>query len=204
MFATFIVMGAIEFSLFVDKPHARVFAVTILAVGLILRGLASEHLAKKKAKAPAQTALAPVEAIHVSESSAVDGCSEPLLCAVRGLGKTLDFAIQEAKETRRPLYVLFVREQAVITSEDRQRKWQQDPDAVNIFNYARSKVGALTCYAVSDSPADTIVDTAATLGVSRLILGSPQRGALLSLLRGDIIRNVSALLPDNIHLLVYA
>lgn len=204
MFATFIVMGAIELSLFIDKPHARVFAVTILAVGLILRGLASEHLAKKKAKAPAQTSLAPIEAIQVSESSAVEGFSEPLLCAVRGLGKTLDFAIQEAKETRRPLYVLFIREQAVITSEDRQRKWQEDPDAVKIFNYARTKVGALTCYAVSDSPADTIVDTAATLGVSRLILGSPQRGALLSLLRGDIIRNVSALLPDNIHLLVYA
>src|SRR5438270_962910 len=42
MFATFIVMAAIEMSLLVDKPNARYFAVTILAVGLILRGLVLE------------------------------------------------------------------------------------------------------------------------------------------------------------------
>src|SRR5947199_875159 len=40
MFVTFLIMLAIEISLFIDKPNARVFAVTVLAVGLILRGLA--------------------------------------------------------------------------------------------------------------------------------------------------------------------
>src|SRR4030095_13194700 len=39
MFGTFLVMAAIEMSLLIDKPNARYFAVTILAVGLILRGL---------------------------------------------------------------------------------------------------------------------------------------------------------------------
>src|SRR5206468_3797447 len=132
---------------------------------------------------------------------------EPLLCAVRGLGKTLDFAIEEAREGSRPLYVQFVREQAVITPEDRERKWPQDPDAKRIFDYVRTKadgIPVIPCYTVSDSAADTIVDVAATLGVSRLILGSPQRSTLLNLLRGNIIRQVSNLLPDNIHLLVYA
>lgn len=202
MFCTFIVMGAIELSLFIDKPHARVFAVTILAIGLILRGLASEHIARKKKTAPISTVtaepiIAPVPATNAAYR-------EPLLCAVRGLGKTLDFAIDEAKETQRQLYILFVREQAVVTTEDRLRTWQEDEDARRIIEYVRTKAPVLPCYAVSDSAADTIVDIAATLGVSRLILGAPQRGALLSLLRGDIIRNVSALLPDNIHLLVYA
>ena len=42
----------------------------------------------------------------------------------------------------------------------------------------------------------------ATLGVARLILGSPQRSSLLNLLRGNILRQVSRLLPENIHLLV--
>src|SRR5437667_5023093 len=49
MFATFIVMFAIEMSLLIDKPNARYFAVTILAVGLILRGLVQERRAKKEA-----------------------------------------------------------------------------------------------------------------------------------------------------------
>jgi len=40
MFFTFLIMGAIEISLFICKPHAGVFAAVVLAIGLILRGLA--------------------------------------------------------------------------------------------------------------------------------------------------------------------
>jgi nucleotide-binding universal stress UspA family protein len=57
---------------------------------------------------------------------------------------------------------------------------------------------------VSPSAAETIVDVAATLGVSRVILGAPQRSALMNLLRGNVIREVSSLLPEDIDLLVYA
>src|SRR6202043_4205251 len=53
MFGTFIVMFAIEMSLLIDKPNARYFAVTILAVGLILRGLVQERRMKKEQPAPA-------------------------------------------------------------------------------------------------------------------------------------------------------
>lgn len=203
MFGTFLIMAAIEVSLFVDKPHARVFAVTTLAVGLVLRGLASEHAAKIKTRAtPAPSANpAASSGLLLAESG------DPILCAVRGAGKTLDFALEEARETGRRLYVLFVREQAVITPEDRERRWSDDREAAEIFKYAESKAGArpiIPCYSVSDSAADTIVDLAATLGVARLILGAPHRGSLLNVLRGNIIRQVSGLLPDNIHLLVCA
>lgn len=204
MLGTFLVMAAIEVSLFVDKPHARVFAVTILAIGLVLRGLASERAAKSRKQALAAGAT---PAVVVGKTPGVSDTRDPILCAVRGVGKTLDFAIEEAKETGRRLYVLFVREQAVITPEDRDRKWPEDAEAAEIFRYAESKAGpaqVFPCYVVSDSAADSIVDLAATLGVARLILGSPQRSSLLNLLRGNIIRQVSGLLPDNIHLLVYA
>src|SRR5439155_8087035 len=176
MFATFLVMAAIELSLFYDKPHARVFAVTVLAVGLILRGLASERAAKRKAA----TASAPTTAFHRRDGQQLPSLSagDPFLCAVRSVGRTLDFAIEEAKETGRPLYVLFVREKAVVTPEDWERKWKDDTDARRIFEYAQEHAASTTilpCYVVSDSAADTIVDIAATVGVSRLILGAPQR-----------------------------
>jgi nucleotide-binding universal stress UspA family protein len=203
MFGTFLVMAAIEVSLFIDKPHARVFAVTILAAGLVLRGLAAERAARKKAVSVSPQAESPP---HSYAASPIDS-RDPLLCAVGRIGRTLDFAIEEARETARPLYVLFVREQAVVTSDDRERKWQADSDATSIFHYLESKssgIRTIPCYAVSDAVADTIVDLAATLGVSRLILGSPQRSSLVNLLRGNIIRDVSNLLPDNIHLVVYA
>jgi nucleotide-binding universal stress UspA family protein len=95
----------------------------------------------------------------------------------------------------------------LVTEEDLRRKWQEDPAAREIFAAARERARGypfIPCYAVSDSASETIVDIAATLGVARLILGSTQRGSIAWLLRGDLIRKVSNLLPENIHLLICA
>ncbi len=218
MFATFIVMAAIEMSLLIDKPNARYFAVTILAVGLILRGLVQERRAKKEAKiAPKELAIdvavpPPSVKTEVAPPSAmtrpplVPG-AESILCAIRGTGRTLDFALREARETGRRLYLLFVREQPFMTEQDVRRKWQEDPEASTIFDAAKQQAAdyqPLFCYAVSPSAAETIVDVAATVGASRLILGAPKRNALINLLRGNVIREVSNSLPEEIDLLVYA
>src|SRR5208282_1264339 len=49
MFVTFLIMLAIELSLLVDKPSARIFAGTVLLAGLFLRGLAAEYANRQKA-----------------------------------------------------------------------------------------------------------------------------------------------------------
>jgi nucleotide-binding universal stress UspA family protein len=130
-----------------------------------------------------------------------------MMCAIRGVGKTLDFAIDESRQTHRPLYLLFVRSLPVLTEQDYKRKWQDDPEAREVFTAAKGRAGAhpvFPCYAVSDSVATTIVDITATMGASYLILGAPERKGLASLLRSNIVREVSDNLPDDIHLLVYA
>jgi len=207
MFATFIVMFAIEMSLLIDKPNARYFAVTILAVGLILRGLVQERRAKKEA-VPEKLPVEAVPAVPREPAIAVSVGAESILCAIRGTGRTLDFALREARQTGSRLYLLFVREQPFMTEQDAKRKWQEDPEASTIFAEAKSKTDAdhppLFCYAVSPSAAETIVDVAATLGASRVIVGAPQRNALINLLRGNVIREVSNSLPEEIDLLVYA
>src|SRR5437899_3262584 len=207
MFGTFLVMAAIEMSLLIDKPNARYFAVTILAVGLILRGLVQERRMKKQVLpekvpvefTPPKPASAPAPASVGAEST---------LCAIRGTGRTLDFALREARKTGSRLYLLFVREQPFMTEQDSKRKWQEDPEASTVFAEAKEKSASdqppLFCYAVSPSAAETIVDVAATVGASRLILGAPQRSALMKLLRGNVIREVSDSLPEEIDLLVYA
>jgi nucleotide-binding universal stress UspA family protein len=207
MFCTFVVMAAIEVSLFIDKPNARLFAATILVIGLILRGLAAERAERRATSAPAINRGKKAELPLPFEQPVRETTGPAMLCAVRGIGRTLDFAIQEAKDTDRPLYILFVREQPVIAPEDRKRKWIEDDEARAIFTYAKDKASGhtlLPAYAISDSPADTIVDIAATVGASYLIVGAPQRNALVNLLRGNIIRNISSILPEEIHLLVYA
>ena len=64
-------------------------------------------------------------------------------------------------------------------------------------------VSVLPVYAVSENPAGTIVDIAATLGVDILMLGSPHRNALAKLLRGDVVAEVAKDLPDNIQLVIH-
>ena len=222
----FAVVLAMVVALFIfGDLAAGVLAVTVLAAGLILRGLLGERKLKQLAKLAAATGETSVPGLAAVGSATEFGVSlrpqgteaarassehasgSPLLCAVRGIGKTLDFALEEARESNRPLYLLFVREQPIITSEDRKRRWRDDAEARQIFSYANANASGavvLPGYAVSDSPADTIVDFAATIGASRLVLGAPSRSGLVNLLRGNIIRQVSDLLPDSIHLLVYA
>jgi amino acid transporter/nucleotide-binding universal stress UspA family protein len=208
MFATFLVMAAIEMSLLIDKPNARYFAVTILAVGLILRGLVQERRMKREVAPARVSAALPMQVSPAAAGPASDFTSaESILCAIRGTGRTLDFALKEARETGRRLYLLFVREQPFMTEQDTKRKWPDDPEASTIFAEAKQKAvdhPPLFCYAVSPSAAETIVDVAATLGASRVILGAPQRSALLNLIRGSVIREVSNSLPEEIDLLVYA
>src|SRR5216117_1815951 len=164
-------------------------------------------------KKEAKPALAPERldvavAAPVRESVTPTTGGEAILCAIRETGRTLDFALREARKTGSRLYLLFVREQPFMTEQDIKRKWQEDPEAITVFVEAREKSASdqppLFCYAVSPSAAETIVDVAATVGASRLILGAPQRSALMKLLRGNVIREVSDSLPEEIDLLVYA
>lgn len=224
MFITFTILVAIEITLFVEKPGARVFAVTILAIGLILRGLAREHSLRKAARVKAKNneihhKVTPVpisshqlpstglssHAPHRFYESSTQHHGGPILVAVRGLGKTLNFAVSEARETGRPLYVMFVREQPVIAPGDRRRKWNEDKEAKKIFE---SLEGAglgeniLPCYTISDSPPNAIADLASTIGAERVIIGASQRGALVNMLRGDMISTLSKMIPEDIYLVV--
>jgi amino acid transporter/nucleotide-binding universal stress UspA family protein len=207
MFGTFLVMAAIEISLLIDKPTARYFVITVLLVGLILRGLVQERRMKKEGASAAVPERLAIDLARPKTEALVSADSESVLCAIRSAGRTLDFALREARRAGARLYLLFVREQPFITEQDIHRKWQEDAEASAIFTEAKRKAADFTplfCYAVSPSAAETIVDVAATLGASRVIVGAPQRSALINLLRGNVIREVSNSLPEDIDLVVFA
>src|SRR5256712_5727029 len=107
MFGTFLVMAAIEISLLIDKPNARYFAVTILAVGLILRGLVLERRMKKEAKPAFVPEKIDVDLATPAREPAPTIGGESILCAIRGTGRTLDFSLREARKTGARLYLLF-------------------------------------------------------------------------------------------------
>src|SRR6266513_2301916 len=180
----FLVMAAIEISLLIDKPNARYFAVTILAVGLILRGLVQERRMEKEGAPQLASERLPIQLSRPPGEAKVNSLGdESILCAIRSAGRTLDFALREAHNAGARLCLLFVREQPFMTEQDAKRKWQEDAEASAIFAEAKQKAGdhqPLFAYAVSPSAAETIVDVAATLGAPRVILGAPQRSDLVN------------------------
>lgn len=201
MFGTFIIMALIECTLLIYKPNARRFVFSIVFVGLLLRSLVLEQRQKiwasKRVKLQHASLLSDDGVITLHEGS--------ILCPVNTIGKTLEFALREAALSGYPLDILYVREQKVITEEDRHRSWIDDPEACKIFDYAKDSAHEITIkffYSVSDDPAHTIIDMANKLRVSRVILGKSRRSAMIHLLRGSLIQEVSDRLPTTMDLLV--
>ena len=58
-------------------------------------------------------------------------------------------------------------------------------------------------FAVSTNPAATILDLAATLGVDFLLLGATHRLSMAKLLKGDVVTQVAAGLPEDIQLVIH-
>src|ERR1035441_2418563 len=126
-----------------------------------------------------------------------------ILVAARGWTPALQFALEESRVREAQLLVLYIREVAV--NIDVASNWQDDPDAKVLFTRLEAegrgmKVSKL--YSVSDSPADTIIDMAATFGVDSVVLGGSRRATLVNLLKGNVVARVAANLPDSMHLIV--
>ncbi|MEO5721405.1 MAG: universal stress protein, partial [Chthoniobacterales bacterium] len=87
-------------------------------------------------------------------------------------------------------------------------KWQDDPEANAIMSLMLKEgeergVCVLPVYAVSEDASATILDLSATMGVDYLLIGASQRSTLTHLLRGSVVTNVAAQLPEDIRLVIY-
>jgi nucleotide-binding universal stress UspA family protein/amino acid permease len=217
MTLTFVLMALIEITIAITKPAARWFALFVIVVGFIARAL---HKGGVKIPAPipslAKTlfpALAArqqaVQSVEQAQAAVVRqlGPERPvtaIMVAARGVTPTLRFAVDQARLHKAQLYVLFVREEH--TTIPVPHREEEDREAQAVFNAIKSiahDVEVFPVYAVSDDAAWTILDNAATAGVDMLILGHSRRGALTRVLRGDLMQQVAANLPEEIRLVIY-
>jgi nucleotide-binding universal stress UspA family protein len=84
-----------------------------------------------------------------------------------------------------------------------------DKEAQGIFAGAKkvcdeAGVPMIPLYGVYDSPAELILDHAATLGAEAVLMGVSRRGALWKTLKGDVLQEVINFLPKSIPLLIHA
>jgi nucleotide-binding universal stress UspA family protein len=211
MFFTFIVLFAVEVTIAKTKPAALFFAACVLSSGFALRWWSM-------ARSGYETVILKREmAAMVKPESFADfrpnlNTGQSILVAARGITPVLRYALEEAQLRKGNLYVLYVKQLAVnllgpLADQGRPR-WQDDNHAAQIMygmlEYGRDiGVGVVPVYAISESPASTIVDIAATLGVDMLMLGSPNRSGLAALLKGNIVHEVADKLPENIQLIIH-
>ncbi len=212
MLITFIILFAVELTIAKTQGNALFFVVCILILGLSLRAFAQRKAGLETITVSKELAAA-VNPETLTAFKPDFSTGQSILVAARGLTPVLKFALEEAKFRQGNLYVLYVKQIAVSlpgapTSTDAPR-WQSDPVASKILSGAlelgrASGVTVVPLYTVSDNPAATIIDLAATLGIEVLMLGAPHRSALTKLLQGDVVTEVARHLPENIQLVIHS
>lgn len=194
LFCSFLIMAAAEVTLFIDKPQARTYVLSIAVIGLVLRGLTREYK-KKKGEGARRKKKVPVP---LGEKG--------ILCVVHQAGKAFEFSLERAQEENRPLYILFVHEQKVVSERDFERTGEEDNKASKLFALIEKKnkgrVKLEYYYSVSDSPSTTIIEYAKRLAVRRVVMDFPRQGAIKQVLHGEIIREIRPLLAEQIEFIV--
>jgi len=211
MTTTAVILLVVELTLAKTKPNALFFIVCILIAGLALRGYAQKRAAAQVPEISDETVQL-YKAEAEKTLSQLSTASTAIMVAARGITPVLRYSIEEAHLRGAALYVLFVRAVAVNlpgapTAQERPR-WQQDRQAAEIMYgmielSKKTGVKVVPLYAVSDDPAITILDMAATIGVDILMLGASHRQTLAHLLRGNVVTEVAKNLPENIQLVIH-
>jgi amino acid transporter len=208
---TFAVLFAVELTVAKVKDGALFFAVCVLGLGFGLRAW-SQRRAGLRTITVTQELAAAVVPESVRDISPRENTGQKILVAARGVTNVLRFALEEAKLRKAAVYVLYVKEVAVSLPIGLPvgvaNRWQDDPEACRIMSTMMQKgseadVPVIPVYTVSESSAGTILDLSATLGIDMLILGSPNRSRLATLLRGSVVSEVARNLPDNIQMVIY-
>jgi len=211
MAVTFVVLAAVEITLAKTKPNALFFICCILGVGLAVRAYAQKRAGLRTVTVSHQVAAA-VDADARPDFRLNLNPGQSVMVAARGLNPVLRFALEEARLRQGTLYVLYVKELAIAMAPPSDGgeapRWQEDKVARKIMYGTmalgrENNVAVVPVYAVSDNPAATILDLAATLGVDLLLLGTPHRHMLVSLLKGNVVTEVARSLPENIQLVIY-
>lgn len=213
-----ILMTGTWFTIAWGKPNALLFAVSILGAGLLARWIAQHRRTIGQwMRAPVATYrdcagsdIVPVPSMTKAIPTTATVERRLIMVATQSNNAVLQFALEEARQRRTALLVLFVRQVAVITPASPQPlDSQDDPEAVSFFAAIMPLASAagipLECrYYETHDVADAILDVVNRETIDFLILGASNRGTLWRSMKGDIIQKVAHHLPAKTNLLIHA
>ena len=194
----------------VTNRPALIFITVMLAAGLTLRFIARRIPVRVPVPAEAVPALAAAAEAPTGELLPFDPDKGRLLVASRRNLKLLRFAFDEARRRAANIFVLYVRDIAVLfPGQAHPMTPEEDIEASALFRHAENLareygVPMQPIYSVSRDPAYVILDFSATYAVDLVMLGVSRRAGVLRALRGDVIAGVADNLPTESTLLIHA
>jgi len=207
MLASASVLLLVEVTIAIDKTAALVFALSVIVIGMAARTVARRRSAGTETAEEGSVASAKEGAAPVPRTlgQSIAGGQGRTLVAVHDLSeKLLRRVCEETRLQNSFLFVLNLRQLAVsgdlpasigggvrVNTEWIDRICGTYGIPYKVITGITPEVGY------------TIAEQAATLGVDKLILGTTKRSLVEQALRGDVIRTVSELLPDEIQLAIY-
>ena len=197
----------VETTIAIEKTEALIFASIVLVLGLAAREVGRRQaIAARAVRDALPTPVAGMAAGAARPGPQVSmSFSSKILVAVRsGSENLLRQACEDAKLRNAFLFVLQIKQVAVfgllpetvLEEPTNNRQWidricEEFKIPYRVMSIVSTEIGY------------TIAEHAATLGVDRLIVGATQRSLVEKALRGDVMRRVSALLPEEIQLAIY-
>lgn len=201
MFCSAAILLFVEVTIAVEKTKALIFAASILAIGLTARMLAKRQEQRVQLTQPIPITTTTSASFKIETG----GFTNKMMVAVRGGSeKLLRHACEEAKLRKSFLFILQIKQIAVVGLL---------PDKIPSDSFVSQEWMEKICNEyeipyrfisiISSEVGYTIAEQAATLGIDRLVLGATQRTLVERALRGDVLRTVSELLPEEIQLVIY-
>jgi L-asparagine transporter-like permease/nucleotide-binding universal stress UspA family protein len=193
------IMFLIETSIAIEKHQATAYAVLILFAGLGARYLVK----RKQVAAPVQVEAVVVPPPTRKRRRTAMPTAKYLLAIKDVNDRLLKFALEEAKQRKALLFILRVKEIAVGALPERMEMkvngTEEHIDRICSESGVDYQIISIPSYEVGY----TIAEQAATFGVDRVIMGATKRSVLENMLRGSVMRSLSALLPEEVQLIIF-
>ncbi len=194
----------VELTIIYQKHNAVAFALTVLTVGLLTR--AAAQWAYKRM--PAVPEVLGINVLTLEEAKdLIPLYRGSTLVAIKAVSPSLvdEASVHVKGKGEKVVYALFVEEKppgwAYPTEVEPSR------ESVKVLNEAvqefeKRGVTAMPLWNLGDDAGALIVKTVKDLELDTVMIGSTRRGALERLLRGEVLKTISAQLPQEKHLVI--
>ena len=196
-------MFFVELTIAVQKHNALYFASTIVVLGFALR-----YAAKTFFPVPLPGVIPSASVLTVSEAKEI----VPLyhgsaLVALRGFNPHIlnDAALRAKALGENAVYLSYVEEVPPLT--ELPEELTPSSESLELLAKAeqeieKSGLTVVPVWQVGSNPGKMIAHAARELGINTVMIGTTKRSALVSLMRGDVLRNLSTQLPKNCRILI--